>query len=257
MSDCTITIVTISKNNYQSLDKTLESVKNQDYPNIEHIIIDGDSDDGTKELLSSYVHAKKYSYLSEPDRGISSAFNKGLDKSNGDLIFFLNSGDLFCSNTVVSEVVESYQAHKWQCAVGTTLTTSLTGEPIFYRPPQLSSKFLKYFMFLPHQGFFCETSLHKNYSYDESIKTSMDYELFLRMLKNIPIFYLPTIISNREPGGVSTQTSKRIAEQSQIRMQYANGIHERAIARIINFLIFIKSYLKIESPFATKIQDNQ
>ena len=80
-------------------------------------------------------------------------------------------------------------------------------------------------MFLPHQGVFCETSLHKKYSYDESIKTSMDYELFLRMLKDIPIFYLPFVISDREPGGVSSHTRKRIEEQSQIRTKYATGIY--------------------------------
>ena len=255
MKNCLVSIVTISRNNCQNLSKTLQSVKEQDYLEIEHVIIDGDSNDGSKDLLELYSHSKQYTYISEPDRGISSAFNKGLEKSNGDLIFFLNSGDIFFASNVVSEIVESYLTHKWQCAIGTTVTTSLVREPIFYRPPQLSSNFLKYFMFLPHQGFFCETSLHKKYSYDESIKTSMDYELFLRMLKDIPIFYLPFVISNREPGGVSSQTSKRIEEQSRIRIKYATGIYELALIRIINLLILAKSRLKIDSPFKAKIRN--
>jgi putative colanic acid biosynthesis glycosyltransferase len=253
MKNCLVSIVTISRNNYHSLLKTLDSVNTQDYPNIEHIIIDGDSDDGSKELLQSYSHSKTYTYISEPDRGISNAFNKGLAKSNGDLIFFLNSGDLFFSTTIISEVVKNYLTYRWQCAIGTTITTSLSGEPISYSPPQLSSSFLKYFMFLPHQGFFCETSLHKYYSYDESIKTSMDYDLFLRMLIDIPIFYLPIVVSNREPGGISSHTSNRISEQSQIRLRYANGIHEKAMIRIVNFLISVKSRLKFDSPFIDKI----
>lgn len=256
MSNCLVSIVTISKNYSKGLYKTLESVKEQDYKEIEHIIVDGNSNDGTKELLESYLHSKIYIYSSEPDNGISSAFNKGLDKSNGNLIFFLNAGDLLLSSTVISEVVKSYLQHKWQCAIGVTMTTSFTEETVFYRPPQLSSKFLKYFMFLPHQGFFCETSLHKNYKYDESLKISMDYELFIRMLKNVEIFYLPLVVSIREPGGVSSQTQKRIIEHSFIRLKYAEKIHEKVAVKIINALIMLKGYFKIDSPFASKIINN-
>ena len=253
MSNCIITIVTISKNHCQGLSNTLDSVNHQDSPGIEHIIIDGNSDDGSKELLDSYSHSKIYTYCSESDNGISSAFNKGLGKSNGDLLFFLNSGDVLTSNTIISQVADSYLTHGWKCAVGSTITTNFKGEPVYYHPPQLSSRFLKYFMFLPHQGFFCETSLHQSYRYNESIKTSMDYELFLRMLQNIKIFYLPMAISNREVGGVSSQDERRILEQSQIRLQHATYFYEKAIVRVLNLLISLKSYLKISSPFAAKI----
>jgi putative colanic acid biosynthesis glycosyltransferase len=251
----TCSIVTITRNHCQGLVQTLDSVKEQDYQGIQHIIIDGDSTDGSKELLAAYVHSKTYSYYSEPDSGISSAFNKGLDKSSGDLIFFLNSGDVFASNTVISEVCESYRSHRWKFAVGSTITTNFKDEPVYYHPPQLSSKSLKYFMFLPHQGVFCETSLHKQYKYDESIKTSMDYELFLRMLKDIDIFYLPIAISNREAGGVSSQDRKRISEQSKIRLQHATHLHDKIIIHAVNLLISLKSELKITSPFAAKIQN--
>jgi putative colanic acid biosynthesis glycosyltransferase len=256
MKNCLVSIITISRNHCSSLQKTLDSVRSQCYQHIEHIVVDGDSTDGSRELLNSYSHSKVYKFLSEPDTGISNAFNKGLDKSTGDLIFFLNSGDVLYSGTVISEVVDSYMTNKWKFAVGTTVTTTLTGEPIFYQPPQLSSRYLRYFMFLPHQGVFCETALHKSYHYDECVKISMDYDLFLRMLKNTPIFYLSIIISDREPGGISSQTSKRIAEQSQIRVRYARGLIEKFMVRIINTLILIKSCLKIESPFAAKIRDD-
>jgi putative colanic acid biosynthesis glycosyltransferase len=251
-----VSVVTITKDHCPGLSQTLDSVRDQDYQGIEHIIIDGDSTDGSKDLLSSYTHTKMYSYFSEPDRGISSAFNKGLDKSTGELIFFLNSGDVFASSTVISEVCDSYRSHGWKFAVGSTITTNFKDEPVYYHPPQLSSKLLKYFMFLPHQGVFCETLLHKQYKYDESIKTSMDYDLFLRMLKDVDIFYLPIAIANREAGGVSTQDRKRISEQSKIRLQHAIHLHDKLIIRVVNFLISIKSKLKITSPFAAKIQNS-
>lgn len=252
MNYCQVSIVTISKNNYQGLQKTLQSVKEQDYKIIEHIIIDGYSDDGSKEFLESYTHSKKYVYLSELDNGISNAFNKGLDKSSGDLIFFLNAGDLLVSNTIISQVVESYLQHKWKCAVGGRIASNYAEEEVLYYPPKLTSNFLKYFMFLPHQGLFCETSLHRNYKFDESIITSMDYELFLRMLKDIEIFYLPFVISQCQPGGISSQSRKRVIEQSIIRLKHANTIHEKFLISILNTLFMLKDYLKIDSPFALK-----
>lgn len=252
MSNCLITIVTISKNNFQGLYKTLESVKEQDYEAIEHLVIDGDSSDGTKELLQSYSHSKMYIYFSEPDNGISSAFNKGLDKSNGNLIYFLNSGDVFVSKKVISEVISSYINNGWRCAEGGVISSSYAGDEVLYIPPKLPSRFLKYLMFLPHQGFFCETDIHKPYRYDESIKTSMDYDLFIRMLKDIEIFYLPIVVAKCEPGGVSSQSKLRVAEHSQIRMKYADTLGSKLIVSIINRLIRFKDSLKITSPFAKK-----
>jgi putative colanic acid biosynthesis glycosyltransferase len=252
MKDCLLSIITISKNDRQGLSKTLESICKQDYQHIENIVIDGDSSDGTKEFLSTYVHSKTYTYFSEPDNGISSAFNKGLEISKGHLIFFLNSGDIFASETIVSEVVKSYLDSKWKCAEGITITSSYAGEEILYAPPQLSSQFLHYFMFLPHQGFFCETALHKQFRFDESIKSSMDYDLFIRMLKNVEIFYLPLVISKREPGGISSQSKLRLSEFAKIRRKYTQSILDQVIVRLIDALTFVKDALKIDSPFARK-----
>ncbi len=252
MNYCLISIVTISKNNSDGLYKTLESVRKQNYEFIEHIVIDGNSNDGTKEILKTYSHSKKYIYFSELDNGISDAFNKGLYKANGDLILFLNSGDTLTSSNIILEVVESYLQHQWRFAVGSVISSNYVGEKILYQPPKLPSFFLKYFMFLPHQGVFCETSLHKNYKFDESIYTSMDYELFIKMLKNIEIFYLPFSISEYQPGGVSSQSRKRIIEQSHIRAKNAENTFDKTIIAIVNVLILLKDSLRINSPFVLK-----
>ncbi|MBD2140278.1 glycosyltransferase [Anabaena sp. FACHB-1250] len=250
MSNCLISIVTISRNDFQGLLKTLDSVKGQDYEYIEHIIVDGDSNDGTREILQSYQHTKNFSYVSEPDNGISSAFNKGLDRSTGDLIFFLNSGDLFFSKSVVSEVVSSYIKYKWKCAVGSRIVF-VKGEEFVYSPPKLPSNFLKYFMFLPHQAFFCETNLHKNYKFDESLKHSMDYDVFIRMLREVEIFYLSVTVAKSAPAGAS---KGGMAEQSQIRSKYATNPFDKFIINIINRLLLLKTFFKISSPFAIKFK---
>ena len=252
MEACLVSVVTISKNNIRGLRRTLESVREQDYKEIQHIVIDGDSNDGTKELLRNYSHSKTYSYCSKPDNGISSAFNKGIDKSNGHLIFFLNSGDVLLSKTIISEVVTSYLKNGWRCAQGGVISSNYEGDEVLYIPPKLSSWFLKYIMFLPHQGFFCETSLHKQYRFDESIKTSMDYDLFIRMLKDIEVFYLPTVVAKCEPGGISSQSRLRVIEQSRIRMKHATKGSDKVIASLINSLILLKDFLKVDSPFAKR-----
>jgi putative colanic acid biosynthesis glycosyltransferase len=250
MVSCLISVVTISRNNLSGLRRTLDSVREQTYPAIEHLVIDGASEDGSQEFLKTYCHSKDFHYWSEPDTGISNAFNKGVDKSSGQLIFFLNSGDVFFSKTIVSEVVDSYLKDNWKCAQGGIISFSYQEAEVLYMPPKLPSQFLKYFMFLPHQGFFCETSLHKQYRFDESIKTSMDYDLFVRMLKGVEIFYLPTVIAKREVGGVSSQSKLRVQEHSQIRMRYAATMSEKLTAILINMLVAIKDNLKITSPFA-------
>jgi glycosyltransferase involved in cell wall biosynthesis len=253
MNGCLVSIVTITKNHKRGLAQTLTSVKEQAYPNIEHLVIDGDSTDGSQELLQSFVHSKQYVFYSEPDRGIADAFNKGLAKISGDLIFFLNSGDTFFSNSVISEVVASYQKNRWKCAQGGVIVPSHSTREVLYMPPKLPSHFLHYFMFLPHQGFFCEASLHKRYRFDESIKTSMDYDLFLRMLQGLNIFYLPLVITQCEPGGgIAGNWQLRVSEQSQIRQKYANTMIDRTITTCVSSLIYWKNSLKIGSPFSKR-----
>ena len=251
MNQYKLSVVTISKNNCNGLHQTLESVSSQDYPMIEHIVIDGLSDDGSKELLFSFIHSKEYYYTSSKDNGISDAFNKGLTKSCGDLILFLNSGDTLFSSNTVSKVIDSYSTHKWKCAVGGVVTLNPKGEEV-YIPPTISSYFLRFFMFLPHQGFFCEISLHKKFRFDESIKTSMDYDLFLRMLKGTKIGYLDFIVSVLEPGGVSSDTAKRVSEQSCIRLVHSHNVLMRLTVRLINLLIYLKYRLRIGSPFSVQ-----
>ena len=252
ISDCLVSIVTITKNHIDGLTQTLTSVQEQDYQNIEHLVIDGDSTDGSKELLNTCIHSKHCVYYSESDNGISNAFNKGIAKSSGHLIFFLNSGDVFFSNSVISEVVASYQQKHWKCAQGGVVAPSHSDHEVLYMPPKLPSDFLHYFMFLPHQGFFCETSLHKQYQFDESIKTSMDYDLFLKMLTGLDIFYLPLVITKCEPGGIAGNWQLRVAEQTQIRKKYATTVSDKAIAACISFLIYLKNSLKIGSPFSKR-----
>ncbi len=101
-----ITIITVVRNAADELRKTIISIIDQDYPNLEFILVDGGSTDGTLEVIKAYA-ARITWWISEPDHGIYDAMNKGLAKATGDWVNFMNAGDMFVENDVVSRVMAS------------------------------------------------------------------------------------------------------------------------------------------------------
>lgn len=100
-----ITIITVCYNEKEGLKKTIESVCCQTYDNIEYLIIDGDSSDGTKEIVQEYLKNDNVYFYSEKDYGIYNAMNRGIARASGDYIYFINAGDVFCNFDVISDVV--------------------------------------------------------------------------------------------------------------------------------------------------------
>ena len=118
----TITYVTITYNAAQVLQRTLDSVLRQDYPDIVHLIIDGASTDGTLQLVDDYVqrsnaadNGHRIQFTSEPDHGIYDAMNKGLRSLDGDYVCFLNAGDFLPSSDTVSKIVAAAIGHNGDC----------------------------------------------------------------------------------------------------------------------------------------------
>ena len=105
MKQFKITIITAVYNALDTLEQAILSVLEQTYPNIEYIIIDGGSTDGSVELIKKYS-SRIYYWVSEPDRGIYNAFNKGIYKSTGDYVYFLGADDCLFSKDIISKVVE-------------------------------------------------------------------------------------------------------------------------------------------------------
>ena len=111
-----ISIITISFNSGGSIQKTLDSVFNQSYNNIEHIIIDGGSTDNTLAICNTFSHISKL--ISEPDNGVYDAFNKGLKLATGDIIGFLNADDVFFNNNSIQEIAEAFSSNKTDIVYG-------------------------------------------------------------------------------------------------------------------------------------------
>ena len=101
----TISVITVCLNVVETIEKTILSVLNQTYKDIEYIVIDGESKDGTLQIIDKYLNHTRIELIVEKDTGIYNAMNKGVRMCHGDYIIFLNSGDIFCNNSVIERIV--------------------------------------------------------------------------------------------------------------------------------------------------------
>ena len=176
MNQPLISIVTIVYNGARQLEKTIESVLYQTYPHIEYIIVDGGSTDGTLAIIKSYEN-RLAKWISEPDKGIYDAMNKGIDLATGKWINFMNCGDQFISENVV-EKISKYLGEAHDIVYGDaivlypTFNTKLKTTPV--------RKLWKGMSFC-HQAAFVRTALMKEFKFDLSYKVSGDFDFLYRM----------------------------------------------------------------------------
>lgn len=172
-----ISIITISYNSEATISKTIESILSQNYPNTEYVIIDGGSTDSTIEIVSKYTGISKV--ISEPDKGISDAFNKGIFNSTGELIVFINSDDELLPGAL-SKVAEQYcgQADIYCCNV--VMRDIETGFSCREKP-STDFPIMPFFRHCAHQGMFATRSCYEKYgTYDTNIRWPMDLEFLMR-----------------------------------------------------------------------------
>jgi glycosyltransferase involved in cell wall biosynthesis len=204
-----ISIVTVSFNSEKTIRKTIESVLTQDYNNIEYIIVDGESTDNTKNIINEYSNGIT-KFISESDKGIYDAINKGILMSNGDVVGILNSDDIFFCNNTISEVVSKF--------ISNINLDSIIGDIIFlnsngnkhrhYSAYNWNPKKFAWGIMPPHPTFYCKRNLYNEYGlYRLDFKIASDYELLIRFLlvNKISYEYIPKILVKMSLGGVSTK----------------------------------------------------
>jgi glycosyltransferase involved in cell wall biosynthesis len=182
-----LSIIISVLNGEKYIGDTIKSILNQNYPNKELIIIDGGSKDGTTDILKKY--SSKIQWISEPDKGISDAFNKGIKLATGDFINFQGDGDGFIHDNVLTEIFNNRVLKKDIIICGNIIRIDNNGKKLF--KTRLKGKFNKksllFKMSLPHQGLFMPMSFFDKYGlFDLKIKYAMDYELLLRAYKLFP-----------------------------------------------------------------------
>lgn len=217
-----VSVVTVCLNNIGVIRPTMESILNQTYDNIERIVIDGRSTDGTFEYLSS-IKEKLTVLISEPDGGIYDAMNKGIEVATGDYIIFINAGDRLRAPDVVKTVMTDADiadskiiAGRYQYEYGGRITK-------YIRPIKAGKEGCA----LPHQAVFVNTTLQKKNLFDTRYRVAGDYELWRRLESKglFDVRYIDNIISVFSYGGVSSNQKndpRRYLEGAYIDCLYSN-----------------------------------
>ena len=196
-----LSIITVNLNNREGLQRTIDSVVSQTFKDFEWIVIDGGSTDGSKELIEQYADHFAY-WVSEPDKGIYNAMNKGIKVAKGEYLQFLNSGDWLCDNTAL----ERCFSHAFTADVN-------YGDQYFVYPDrkqssdfprELTFKFLFYHS-LGHSASFIRRELFEIELYDESFKIVSDWAFFVKMmLGNKKFVKVDEIVTCYDTTGISS-----------------------------------------------------
>ena len=218
--DCKVSIITVVYNGAKTLEKTIQSVLNQTYKNIEYIVIDGQSTDGTQLIIEKYMDAIAY-YISEKDKGLYYAMNKGLRQATGDIIGIINSDDWYVKNAV-NDIVVYFQENVVDLVYGQIIAVSEHNKESIYQNIALESMW--YRMALPHPSVFVKKGVYdKLGGFDVNYKFAADYELLLRFYsEEIRFGYIDKVIAYFREGGLSTKRKKEMYNESyRISMSYA------------------------------------
>ena len=238
-----ISIITVSYNSSSTIRQTMESVLSQSYPDVEYIVVDGASRDGTREIIASYepLFQGRMRWISESDNGIYDAMNKGLTMAGGEVVGFLNSDDYYPSPSVLEKVMETL-ADPMIDAVFSDLefVSGKNGAVIrfwkgsLYRPGAFAKGWHP-----AHPTFFVKKALYEKHGgFDTRFNISADFELMLRFIEKekISTSYIPDTLVSMRYGGESTRSLSNIWEGNKnIKKAFEkNGIK-------IHFLLYFIS----------------
>ena len=222
---------------------TIRSILNQNYQNKELIVIDGGSKDGTLDILRK--HSNKIKWISESDKGISDAFNKGIKLATGDYINFQGDGDGFIHENVLTEIFQNKTIKKNQIICGNIKRIDKKGNILF--TTRLKENFRKtsllFKMSLPHQGLFMPRSFFDKYGlFDLNTKFAMDYELLLRAYKSFPeVVIINSPIAYWRADGLGEGKTLKVLEE-YLRIKKKNKVENSFLLNVI-YLFDVSKYV--------------
>lgn len=244
-----VSIITVSYNSAATIQATIDSVSAQSYNPMEHIVIDGDSTDGTKECIRDN-REKIDVWVSEPDSGIYDAMNKGIKAASGDIIGILNSDDLYRDNHVIEKVVNTFKKMGTDAVYGDLQYVDVSNTKVLRHweaGPFKKEKFKNGWM-PPHPAFFVRREVYKEYGmFDLEFPLAADYELMLRLLykHEVPVSYLPEVLVRMRIGGASNESLKNKFKnfEENYRAWKKNGLKASIRTQVLKRLLKLKQYL--------------
>jgi glycosyltransferase involved in cell wall biosynthesis len=240
-------IVSIAFQDQAGVQRTVASVDDQTCQDWEHLIVDGGSTDGTAEWLRRLPKDERRAWTSEPDRGIYDAMNKGLARSAGDLIVFLNAGDCLSHARVLELVDQSQRQEAWQWAYGAVRFTDSSGraQGAYCFDPFHRLKFVMGINWIPHATTYLSRELTSRIGrFREDLGTSADQEYLLRAASFVDPFAISWFLADFETGGISHATGPRERELIWHRMRAENGQlwkGSRAADRLVSEVLSLRT----------------
>ncbi len=248
-----ISVITACLNSSAYIGECLRSVAEQDYHDVEHLVIDGDSDDNTVSVVRELNHPG-LKLVSESDNGIYYALNKGLEQCTGDLIGFLHSDDFFANKYILSHLAEQIKRSEADGIYG-DLQYVMRNRPEqvvrhwesgIYQPKNLFKGWMP-----PHPALYLKREVYENFGrFDTDLSISADYDFILRVLyeKNTTLDYLPEIVLKMRTGGVSNRNLKNILQKSRedLIALKKNGVKNRHKVLLMKNLSKIHQFFKRE-----------
>jgi len=246
-----ISIITVSYNSEETIEDTITSVLGQTHQNLEYIIIDGASKDGTMDIVNRYAD-KISTVLSEPDKGIYDAMNKGVQASTGDIIGILNSDDFYADEHVIADIANKIHNDNTEACYADLVYVDREEVEKVVRKWEAGAYELGAFRkgwMPPHPTFFLSKKAYSDHgTYNLELRSAADYELMLRMLHKheMKVTYLPRIITKMRTGGQSNiSLSNRIKANKEDRRAWKiNGLKPGPLTLYRKPLSKISQYFK-------------
>lgn len=240
-----ISVITATFNSGKTVRDTIESVLRQTYKDIEYIIVDGQSKDDTLEIVRSYESqfGERIRYVSEPDKGIYDAMNKGIAMATGDVVGILNSDDFYTSNNVLEQVAKTLSDTNIDAVYGDVhyVNDAHLDKCVRYYTSRPFHRSWMRFGFMPaHPSFYCRRSVYERYgTFDLSYKVAADFENLLRLIfvHRIRTRYIAKDFVTMRTGGASSSglRSHKQIMQDHLRALRQNGVYSSLLLLALRY----------------------
>ncbi|WP_373032366.1 glycosyltransferase family 2 protein [Sulfurovum sp.] len=247
-----ISVITSVYNNHGTIAEAIESVLSQTYDNIEYIVVDGASTDGTVEVIQKYA-GKIAAFVSEVDKGIYDGLNKGIALATGDVVGFLHSDDLFENEHVVAKIAETFKSDDVDSVYGDLLYVKkedTTQVVRYWKSCSFALNKLQNGWMPPHPTFYVKRDVYEKFGcFDTSFKIAADYDSILRFLgkEGISTTYIPEVLVKMRVGGASNKSIRNILTKTK---EDIRAMDNNCVGNSISLLL--KNLSKIPQFFTRK-----
>lgn len=215
-----LSVITVCFNSVETIEDTIRSVASQSHPDIEYVIVDGGSTDGTLAIIDKY-RRQITTVISEPDQGIYDAMNKGIDIATGDIVAFINADDFYASDNVLEKIVEAFNDPQIDAIYGDLCYVKKNNPSQTVRywksSPFVPTSFEKGWC-PPHPTFVVRRHFYKRLGvFNLRYQIAADVELMMRFLEvhRLKTRYIPEVLVNMRMGGTTNQSIRNIIKQNR------------------------------------------